>query len=94
MGFSSEKGHRCDSIGIPEDILISKTKELLGVDSLNYELIKKTFDKIIIHKEKTIEYRFKNGEVSILSWNFKSRKEIWTPKMREESRIRALKQYE
>ena len=90
----AKKGHRCDSIGIPEDILISKTKELLGVDSLNYELIKKTFDKIIIHKEKTIEYRFKNGEVSILSWNFKSRKEIWTPKMREESRIRALKQYE
>lgn len=90
----AEKNHRCDSIGIPEDILISKTKELLGVETLTYELVESTFKKIIIHKEKSIEYLFRNGEVKVLPWDFKSRSLSWTSKMREEARKRGIKQHE
>ena len=90
----AEKNHRCDSIGIPEDILISKTKELLRVETLTFELVKATIEKIIIHKEKTVEYLFRNGEVKELPWDFKSRSLSWTQEMKEEARRRGIKQHE
>ena len=78
---------------IPENILIQKTCELLDVETLNRETLTNRIQKIIVPEAFTLEYIFTDGKKEIVTWQFKSRRESWTPEMKEIARKRALAQH-
>ena len=49
--------------------------------------------KLIVHKDKSIEYFFKTGKVKTIHYEFKSRKESWNGEMREQARKDSLKRW-
>ena len=76
----------CASKQIPESTLISITEETLGsTNALN--------DKITViraEKDNSLVFCFTNGESSVKRWTDRSRRESWTPEMRETARQRTL----
>ncbi|MCD6449895.1 MAG: hypothetical protein J7L34_05260 [Thermotogaceae bacterium] len=50
-------------------------------------------ESINIMPRKRLIFNLKNGSTKEYIWEAKSRKESWTPKMREQARQRALKQH-
>ncbi|RYC74836.1 recombinase family protein [Candidatus Nanosyncoccus alces] len=81
----------CSSQQIPEDILIGKTKEVLGIDNLDRETIQARISNIEVTGHFHLRYTFKDGSVQYVVWEHKSRKESWTPEMKEKARQKTLK---
>lgn len=84
----------CSAQAIREDILISKTREVLGLDEeteLNREIITERIAEIIVPAPYQLIYRLKDGTEAEVEWQYKSRRESWTPEMREAARQKALK---
>lgn len=80
----------CPSQQIPEDILISKTKEILGVESLDRETLLERISNVEVTGHFHLRYTLKDGSVQYAVWKHKSRKESWTPEMKEKARQKAL----
>lgn len=80
----------CPSQQIPESILIDKTKEVLGVDSLERGLILQHIIEIEVTGHFHLRYTLKDGSIQYVVWEHKSRKESWTPEMKEKARQKAL----
>ena len=80
----------CPSQQIPEDILISKTKEVLGVESLDRETLLERISNVEVTGHFHLRYTLKDGSVQYAVWKHKSRKESWTPEMKEKARQKAL----
>ena len=76
----------CASKQIPEDVLISITKETLGsIDALN--------DKITViraENDNTLIFCYADGETSVKRWTYRSRSESWTAERKEQARQKAL----
>ena len=87
----SAKGDRCKTVGLPESILIEKTKEALGADELTSKLLKDKIKVIFAHPDRVLEFVFNDGKKKTIAWKLKSRKYSWTPELREEARLRAIK---
>ena len=86
------KSH-CTSQRIPEDILIEKTKELLQTEELNSTIIRQMIHQIDVPEHNHLVYHLTNGEDVDVYWEHRSRRESWTPEMREAARIKALERY-
>lgn len=80
----------CPSQMIPEDILIEKTKGVLQVETLNRELLKERIQQIVVPEHNHLVYYLKNGEEVDIIWQHRSRRESWTPEMRQAARERTL----
>lgn len=80
----------CPSQQIPEDILIRKTKEVLGDNIINRDILLDKIAQIKVIGHFRLQYRLKDGSVQNVVWNHKSRKDSWTPEMKEKARQRAL----
>lgn len=80
----------CLSQQIPEDILISKTKEVLGIDTLDRETILARISNIEVTGHFHLRYTLKDGSIHFVIWEHKSRKESWTPEMKEKARQKTL----
>lgn len=80
----------CPSQQIPEDILISKTKEVLGTDLLDRDTLLDQISSIEVTSHFHLRYTLKDGSVQYVVWEHKSRKESWTPEMKEKARQKAL----
>ena len=87
----SSKSERCKTVGLPESILIEKTKEVLEVDELTSKLVKDKIKVIFAHPNRVLEFVFNDGTKKTIAWELKSRKYSWTPELREEARRRAIK---
>lgn len=87
----SAKDDRCKTVGLPESILIEKTKEALEVDELTSKLVKDKIKVIFAHPNRVLEFVFNDGTKKTIAWELKSRKYSWTPELREEARRRAIK---
>ncbi len=72
----------CKSQRIPEEILIEKTKEVLGVDSLSRETIIEKIERIYIPEHYRLVYELKNGNIKDVMWQHRSRSCSWTEEMR------------
>ena len=83
----------CPSQKIPEDILITKTKEVLGVDELNRDLLLDQVQQIIVPANHHLQYILKDGRTVDVEWRHRSRSESWTREMREAARQRALERH-
>lgn len=76
----------CASKQIPESTLISITEETLGsTNALNDKIT-----AIRAEKDNTLVFCYPNGESSVKRWTDRSRRESWTPEMRETARQRTL----
>ncbi len=75
---------------IPEDILQQKTCEILEIDAFDESIVHERLKEIIIPRKNQLVYRFKDGTEKSVSWYHRSRKESWTPEMREKARQRVL----
>lgn len=81
----------CPSQQIPEDILISKTKEVLETDTLDRETILARISNIEVTGHFHLRYTLEDGSIQYAEWEHKSRKESWTPEMKEKARQKTLK---
>ena len=80
----------CPAQKIPEDILIEETLEVLGVPALNREILLERLRQIIVAAHNQLRYILHDGTVVDVQWRHRSRRESWTPEMRETARQRAL----
>ena len=83
----------CPSQKIPEDILITKTKEVLAVDELNRDVLLDQVQQIIVPANHHLQYILKDGRTVDVEWRHRSRSESWTREMREVARQRALERH-
>lgn len=82
----------CPSQQVPEDILIAKTKEVLGVDELSRQILLERIKEIEVTGYFHLRYTLKDGSIQHAVWEHRSRKDSWTDEMKEKARQRALKQ--
>ena len=93
---------KCPNKAIPETILIEVTTDVLlshklikkdssgNLPELTHDLLTRLITKIIAYKDQALEYHLADGEIVTTKWQFKSRRESWTPEMKERARIKAL----
>ena len=80
----------CPSQRIPEDILIAKTSEVLGHDGWGREELTRDIDEILVPEHNCLVYVFHDGHMESVHWRHPSRRESWTPEMRQKARERQL----
>ncbi|MBQ3418189.1 MAG: recombinase family protein [Ruminococcus sp.] len=80
----------CDSQQVPEEILIKKTKEVLRTNTLNRKIILEHISEIEVTGHFHLRYTLTDNSVQYVVWEHKSRKESWTPEMKEKARQKAL----
>ena len=88
--FSEMGKEICSSQAIPENILIEKTSELLGVSELTREIITEQILRIEVPEPNHMVYVLKDNTSVDVLWQHHSRSESWTPEMRQKARERAL----
>ena len=92
--FNSAGKEHCDSKSVPEEILVEITKKVLGVTKVTAELIKSKVDHIDVLKDNRLVFHLKKGTTIEETWKSLSRKDNWTPEMKEKARQRAIAQYQ
>jgi len=71
----------CDSQQIPENILLAKTQEAGGFEKL---------ERITVTGPGMLSFLYKDGRRADLTWKNPSRRESWTPEMKEAARQRSF----
>ena len=80
--------NNCASKTIPEDTLKLLTMEVLGDVEFNEEHLKRYVENIVIHNNNSVTFHLKTGSEIIKSWAPLSRKDSWTPEMKEKARLK------
>lgn len=86
--------HHCNAKLIPEDILTAKTCEVLGLKELDRGILRDKVTEIVVPEKYVLIYRFKDGSEQRVEWKHRSRRESWTPEMKERARQRTKKRLE
>lgn len=84
----------CPARQIPENILITKTTEILGVTDFDRETLTKQIKEIHVPRHYCLVYVFRDGHTEEVTWQHKSRRESWTPEMKQKARENARRQAE
>lgn len=79
----------CDAKMIPEAVLINKTLEVLEMDSFSKIDPHDYFDSITVYPDR-LDFRLRGGAIKSVKWELPSRRNSWTPEMREKARRRTL----
>lgn len=87
--FSRKGKAYCQNKQIPEETLITKTKETLGLETLEDLNLRDYLERIEIDGE-ILNFVLKNGEEKQLTWKVRSRRESWTEERRQKAREKAL----
>ena len=90
--FSDMGKDVCASQAVPENILIEKTCELLNVSELTREVITEQIERIEVPEPNHMVYVLKDGTPVDVLWRHHSRRESWTPEMKDAARQRAIAQ--
>lgn len=80
----------CPAKQIPENILIAKTSEMLGASDWSREVLLQQIKVINALKDNTLVYVFQDGHTKETCWQNPSRRESWTPEMKQKAREREL----
>ena len=88
--YISEGKAVCHGKKIPETTLEQTTAEALGIPTFNPSEVERLIERIVIPKPNHILYYFKDGRTVEKVWKDRSRRESWTPEMREKARQRTL----
>lgn len=81
---------KCESQQIPEYELYRMANEVLSIKEFNADYFKDQIEKIVALTNQEVEFHFKNGDKVIKQWRFRSRKESWTPEMKERAKSSGL----
>lgn len=88
--FSTRGRDVCPAQQIPEDILIAKTSEVLGITDFDRETLMTNIKEIRVPRHNLLVYVFHDGHVEEITWQHKSRKESWTEEMKQKAREKSL----
>lgn len=88
--FATRGKRFCNNKQIPEAILISKTKEVLGLCSLDGINLRDYISEIICHKEQNITFVLTDGDEITVAWSNSSRQNSWTEEMKQAARQKTL----
>ncbi|MBQ7802559.1 recombinase family protein [Candidatus Saccharibacteria bacterium] len=86
---------KCPAKRIRESILIEKTKEVLNLSAsteLSRDLILARITAIESATDNRLRFYLKDGSVKVTQWQNPSRRESWTPEMKQKARERSLAQ--
>lgn len=84
----------CNSQRIPEATLIEKTCEMLNIPKLDETVLRERVKEIIVPEKNVLVFVFKDGTEKRAEWQHHSRRESWTPEMKEAARQRAIAQHQ
>lgn len=84
----------CPSQKIPEAILLAKTSEALGLAEWDRETLLRQVAEIQVPGHHRLVYVFQDGHTEEVSWRHPSRRESWTPEMRQKAREQRLRMEE
>lgn len=88
--FATRGKRFCNNKQIPEAILISKTKEVLRLCSLDGVNLRDYISEIICHKEQNLTFVLTNGDEITVAWSNSSRRNSWTEEMKQAARQKTL----
>ena len=80
----------CASRQIPEDILLEITARVLETDCVTAELAKQKLTGITVSGGNELTYHFRDGRTITEVWQNRSRRNSWTPEMKDAARQRAM----
>lgn len=81
----------CPAQRIPENILISRTSEVLGTADWDRKKLMGAVTEIQVPEHNHLVYVFQDGHKQDVFWQNPSRSESWTEEMRQKARERQLK---
>lgn len=81
------------SQAIPEQTLIDKTCEVLGIAEFDETLLHERITCIEVPEKNVLLYHFRDGTIKQVEWQHHSRRESWTPEMKEKARQLAIAQH-
>ena len=79
---------------IPENILQQKTCEVLGVSELDEETLHNRIAEIIVPEKNVLVYVFTDGSTQRVEWQFRSRRESWTPEKKAAAKAKSILYYQ
>lgn len=88
------KAHCSMTQRIPESVLLSETCKLLQISELDEDVLKKHVKEIVVPQKNSLIYVLTDGTTKQVEWAHRSRRESWTPEMKEEARQRTLIWYQ
>ena len=83
----------CNSKSIPETVLIDLTKEVLGVSEVTRKVVISKIIRIEAFNGNKVVFHLKDGQVIEKVWKDITRRDSWTPEMKEAARQRSLAQH-
>jgi DNA invertase Pin-like site-specific DNA recombinase len=87
-GTFNRKGKAyCNAQQIPEVILMDAAARALGLSNFDESIFIKMVSTIRVPENGTLIFSFYDGREVRVEWQNKSRRESWTPEMREQARI-------
>lgn len=89
--YNTKGKNICASKAIPEETLKTLTLDILGIDFFDEEYIKAQIKQIKIENNYKVVFFLKNGDSVTKTWVPISRKDSWTPEMKERARQAELK---
>jgi|BioPla2DNA2_1021312.scaffolds.fasta_scaffold08626_5 DNA invertase Pin-like site-specific DNA recombinase len=85
---------KCDSPSVLDSEVIRLTKLVLGVNEINKDTVLSKIKEILVNADKTLTFELNGGEKITHPFNDYSRKNSWTPEMKQKARERSLKQWQ
>lgn len=84
----------CDAKQVPEETLYELSCDVLEIGEFNDYKFLIRVKSIRACDNNILVFGLSDGSIKKRKWEYKSRSESWTPKMREEARRRGLKQWQ
>ncbi len=79
---------------IPDNVLTASVCDVLQMDRLDTEVVRKKIKQIIVPAPNKFIFHLSNGEITLREWKDPSRKDSWTDEMKEQARQKAFKRKE
>lgn len=92
--YYNEGKEFCQSKKIPEETLRIAIGTALGMAKWDPATFTMQVAYLVAAESNTIELHLKDGTVRLLEWQDRSRRESWTPEMKEKARQAALEQHQ
>jgi site-specific DNA recombinase len=92
--LSVTKGNKvCSSKQVPDAKIKEAVNTLLKRSLFDERYFKSNVEQIIVMPDRKLMFHMKDGTTKEYYWKEQSRSDSWTPEMKEQARIRALKQH-
>jgi site-specific DNA recombinase len=91
--YSNKRGiHACDAKQVPNDKVIEAANHILNRNEFDERVFKSKVELIKVMPERKLVFQMKDGTSKEYQWRELSRRESWTPEMKEQARMKALSQ--